>query len=66
MNIWKSYMFVSRSAVAVQTVDLPRANLVPRFLGYKFTHELHSIRWVTKELSRGEQTSWVSNVESVM
>ena len=36
------------------------------FLGYEFTHELRSIRWVTKELSRGEQTSWVSNVESVM
>ena len=24
-------MFVSRSAVAVQTFDLPRANLVPQF-----------------------------------
>ena len=36
------------------------------FLGYEFTHKLRSIRWVTKELSCGEQTSWVSNVESEM
>ena len=64
MNIWKSYMFVSRSAFAVQTSHELISYL--SFLGCEFTHELRSIRWVTKELSRGEQTSWVSNVESVI
>ena len=29
--IYENHMFVSRSAVAVQTFDLPRANLVPQF-----------------------------------